>query len=267
MHEKPKLQCTRDYHLFEGHAFNRPMHDDGVLIASMQRVGFMPSSAIQCERMPNGSLRVIRGHHRLDCAKRLKLPVWYVVDDSNTDLFQLEGGKQGWSVSDFAVSRAQHGNQDMADLLAFQQLHHLTLGAAASLLGGQSAGSGNKIKTVKDGTFKIAADQTHASAVVSITDRCRERGVKFATQSAFVAAVSLVVRVPEFDPEVFLHRVALNGGQMTRRSTVDAYIREIDALYNYQAKGSRIPLAFRAREVSRSRQVDFGRKMTHRKTA
>lgn len=259
MHEKPKLQCTRDYSIFEVHELNRPQHEDPRLLASMKKHGFMPSSPIQCVRNGKGKLKVIRGHHRLDYAKQLGLPVWYVIDDANVDLFDLEGVKQAWSVKDFAYARASAGDANCAKALAFQKQHGLTLGAAVSLVGGESAGSGNKIRSIKDGTFKSTPDMAHANAVVAITDHCREKAIEFATASAFVAAVSLTLRVPEFDRDVFLHRVTINGQQMTKRSTVNAYLEEIEGLYNYQARGRRIPLAFRAREVSKSRQIDFGR--------
>lgn len=258
MHEKPKLQCTHDYSLFERHPFNRPLHDDPRLLESMKKAGFMPSSPIQCLRNGSGTLKVIRGHHRLDCAKRLKLPVWYIVDDSCTDLFHLEGVRQGWSINDFAHARALGGDTSCRALLAFQKLHGLTLGAAASLVGGESAGSTNKIRAIKTGSFKAAADMAHANTVVAITDRCRECGIAFATSTAFIGAVSAVARVPQFDPAVFLHRITLNGKQMTKRTTVAECIDEIDALYNYQAKGKRIPLAFLAREVGKQRQATFG---------
>jgi hypothetical protein len=258
MHEKPKLQYSRDLSLFEAHEHNREQHEDKVLMASMQRVGFMPSSPLQCVRNGSGKLKVIRGHHRLDIAKRLGIGVWYIVDDSNTDLHQLEGVQQGWSVRNFCTSRASAGDPHCAAILAFQRAHGLTLGSAAALVGGESAGSDNKIRAIKTGAFKASLDQSHANAVVAVTDRCRELEIEFATSTAFVSAVSLALRVPEFDGARFNHRVALNPALMQKRSTVEGCLREIEALYNYGAKEKRLPLAFRAREIARTRQIDFG---------
>ena len=256
MHEKPKLQCTRDYSIFKPHDFNRPLHDDPRLLTSMKLHGFMPSSAIQCERNGGGTLKVIRGHHRLDCAKQLKIPVWYIVDESNTDIFDLEGGRPLWSIEDFLHARINAGDVQCKHVLAFSIKHKLTLGSAASLLGGESSGSANMGNNIKKGTFKVAPDQSHANAVVSITDHCRDCGLLFATQAAFVSAVSKVVRVPEFNAMLFKHRVKLHGvGQIERRSGTEQYLDQIDALYNYQAKSTRLPLAFRARETARARQL------------
>ena len=258
MHVKPKRQVTRDYSAFEMHELNRPLHEDARLLASMEKVGFMPSSPIQVIRNGNGKFKVVRGHHRLSYAKRLALPVWFVEDKSKTDIFDLEGGRQAWSATDFLNARASSGNADCARVIDFQKRHGLTLGAAASLMGGQSAGSGNHVRAIKDGTFRCAKDLDHASDVVAVTDWCKACGVDFATSSAFVAAVSMCCRVPEFSVDVFKHRVKLHGAMMRRRSTREQYLDEIDALYNYAAKSTRVPLSFKAKEVSRARRENFG---------
>jgi hypothetical protein len=264
MGEKPKLSCTRNYDIFEMHDHNRPLHDDPGLLASMQKRGFMPSSPIHCERNGSGKLKVKRGHHRLDYAQRLGLPVWYVVDDTDIDIFELEGGRQAWTASDFLAARTAAGNSDCAKVQEFRKRHGLTIGVAASLMGGQSAGSGNMVRAIKNGTFRVAQDLSHAYAVVDVVSYCKTCGVDFATGAAFVSAVSMVLRVPEFDVAVFKHRVKLHGSNMHRRNTKEDYVDEIDAIYNYGAKAMRLPVAFRAREISRERSKHFGVKARKR---
>jgi len=255
-----KLECTTNYDLFEMHEFNRPLHDDPVLLESMKTHGFMPSSPIQCVRNGKGKLRVIRGHHRLHYAKRLKLPVYYVVDETNNDIFDLEGSTtQRWTVKDFAIARSKAGNIDCSKVLEFQKKHGINLGAAASLVGGESAGSGNKTKQIKAGTFKIT-DMKYANAVVDVTDFCRECGIAFATSSAFVKAVSKVLRIPEFNVNLFLHRIKTNPALIRKCSQSEAYLDEIEAIYNYGAKKNRFPVKYRAIEISRKRQETFGGK-------
>jgi hypothetical protein len=257
----PKLQTTRDYDLFELTEYNRSFHSDAVLEESMRKYGFMPSSPIQCVRSSNGKLRIIRGHHRFKKAKELGLQIWYIIDESNKDIFTLEACKAGWSVGDFAYARANAGHQDYIKLLEFQKAHHLTLGAAASLVGGESAGSKNKIRTVKKGSFH-AGDMKHAKAVVRITDRCRELEIRFATSTAFINAVSMALRIPDFDSDLFIHRLELNGSQLRKRGTSSEYLEEIESLYNYGARKTRLPVAFRAKELSRQRQESFGKTST-----
>lgn len=254
----PKLQVTKDYDLFELHPFNRLLHKDRVLRESMRKHGFMPSSPIHVIKNSNGKLKIIRGHHRFANGKELGLQIWYIIDETNKDIFDLEGGKSKWSISDFAYARASGGDENCLKVIEFMKKHNLPLGAAASLIGGESAGSGNKAKQIRTGTFHIG-DLRHANQVVLITDRCRELKIPFATSSAFVVAVSFVLRVKEFNLNLFIHKLNLNGSQMRKRGTVKEYLEEIDALYNYGSSKSRIPLAFKATQVARQRHLTFGR--------
>lgn len=255
----PSLRCTKNYSIFEMHDLNRPIKEKPSLEDSMAQFGFMPSSPIQCVQSATpGKLKVIRGHHRLYYAVRMGLPVWYVVDDSNTDIHSLEGDPSvAWNALDFAQSHKRAGDSHYMTLIEFMDKHNLTLGSAASLVGGESAGSNNKIRDVKRGVFRVG-DMTHADNVVRITDLCQEVGIVFATSTSFVSAVSLALRVPEFDWKIFCQKVRLYPAHMSHRSRADEYLDEIDALYNYNARGNRLPVKFRATEVARERKENFG---------
>ena len=253
-----RLESTTNYDLFEMHECNRPLHEDPVLLESMREHGFMPSSPIHCKPNGDGTLKVIRGHHRLHYAKRLKIPVYYVIDQTDTDVFDLEGSsQQKWSAPDFAVARSRAGDKACAFLLKFMNEHGLTIGAAASLVGGETAGSPNKMKQVKAGTFKVG-DMKHANQVVAVTDLCREAGITFTTSSAFVKAISMALRIPEFDAKLFCHRVRLHAPRLNKRGRVDEYLDEIEALYNYGTRSNRLPVRFRAEELSKERHLSFG---------
>lgn len=254
------LRKTCNYDLFEMNDLNRKIIAKPLLLASMQQFGFMKSSPLQVVESENGKLQIIRGHHRFHYAKRLNLPVWYVIDDSNTDIHFLErDSRQSWSAQDFADSHEARGDEDYIILMDFKRKHGLTLGAAASLVGGESASSHNKIMAIKEGKFK-RGDMTHANQVAKIIDYCRELGVPFATQATFVEALSAALRIPEFDIDVLCHRLKLHSGNMNHRGRKDEYLDEIEAIYNYMAKDKRMPVKFRALEVGKQRRATFGKR-------
>jgi hypothetical protein len=256
----PKLQCTKNYGLFEMHEFNRPLHDDPVLMASMQRYGFLPQWPISCERNGTDKLKVIAGHHRLFYAKQLELPVWYVASETHVDICDIEGSKKSaWSMSDHIQARAAAGSADYLFLLNFAQDHGLPILVAANLVSGQGASSNNATRTISTGGFRVG-DMTHAYAVVEITDYCYSQGIVFARTSPFLRAISSVLRVPEFDTRLFLHRATMYPAMMNKRGTAAECLQEIEALYNYTSKSDqRVPLAFRAIEIGRVRQRTFGK--------
>lgn len=257
----PKLQRTEDYSIFKMHQCNRNLHDNPSLLASMRAHSFLPSGAIHCRDEGNGKLRVIRGHHRLHYAKQLGIPVYYIVDNTDVNIFNLEGAAcQSWSVGDFAVARAKAGDAACKTLLEFKKKHKLAFGIAASLVGGQSAASGNKQKDVRMGTFRVG-DMKHAAAVVSVCNAAAEARVSFAKGAAFVAAVSMVLRIPELDATRFMHQVVTSGHVMNKRGTRLEYLEELESLYNRGIHAKhRLPIRFRAIQVGSERQKTFGRK-------
>lgn len=249
----PQVKKTKNYDMFEMHPCNRPLHKNDPVEASMRRVGFMPSSPLHCVENGGGKLKIIRGHHRFSIAKKLGIPVYYIIDDSNTDIFELEGSStNAWNVSDFAMARARAGNADVQHMLAFKVKHGLTLGSASSLIMGQSAGSNNAPRMIKSGTFRVR-DTAHAEDVVRVTDILRDKGVSFATQTCFVSALSAAIRIPEIDYAKLVHRASMYSHILSRRSTMTEYLHEIEGLYNYNSRKKLFPLALRAREVARER--------------
>lgn len=248
----PVLLSTTNYAMFDLHFHNRKLHSTTVLRESMRRVGFMPSSAIHCTYGEGGKLRVVRGHHRLIVAQELGIPVYYIVDTSNTNLFDLEGdSRSAWGARDFLWSGAAAGNKDYEALQNFMDRYGYTVTVAASLLGGQSAGSGNLQKLVKTGAFKCG-DPSHASDVTTITETCRTLGMRFATAVSFVSAVSAVLRIPEIDADQLRRRIVANPGMLQIRSRRDDYLDQLEAVYNFRSRET-IPLKARAIEIMKMR--------------
>jgi len=260
-HEKPKLSFTKDLSIFEMHELNRDISDHPALEESMRLHGFMPSSPMHCVRNGRGKLKIIRGHHRFKIAKTLGIGVWYVVDQSVTDIFELEGDSASrWTLSDFVHARAKAGVEDYGRLLDFQKRHGIGLGAAVSLMAGESAGSLNAVVKAKRGTFRVSRDLSHANLIGELVDFCRATGATCAGETSFVNALSAVARVPEFEPLVFKRRVAKMPSLLAKQATGKSYLAIIEDVYNYEAKGKRVNLAFRAAEVGKQRKADFGGK-------
>jgi hypothetical protein len=235
------------------HEFNRPLHENMILENSMKKHGFMPSGAIQVVKNSNGKMKVIRGHHRLHYAKRFNLPVWYIIDDSHTDLFDLEGASTGtWSLKDFVNARALAGDKGANAVVEFHKSTGIDLHSCCSLVGGESASSGNKAPQVKAGIFKIG-DMTHAYKVAEVVDLCKRLNVEFATSKPFVCAISTVLRLPSIDQATLMHRLEQAAGIMMKRATRDAYLEELESVYNRNAKGKRVALAHEAKEAMRRR--------------
>ena len=249
------MKSTKNYDLFEMHEFNRSLHDNAILEESMRKHGFMPSCAIHCVKTTGGKMKVIRGHHRLHYAKRIGLPVWYILDDTQTDLFDLEGSSTGvWSLSDFTEARAKAGDKGAQKILEFHKETGIDLMTSCSLVGGESAGSHNKHHQIKQGVFKIGNMQ-HAYEVARVVNHCKALHVPFATSRAFVGAVSMALRCEQCDINILIHRMDQAAGIMMKRATRADYLDELESVYNRGARGNQIPLAHLAKEACRQRSA------------
>lgn len=253
------LYRTTDYSLFVTNEANRQITPRKPIEESFQQHGFIMGQAIHTRRLADGRLKVVTGHHRLYYAKALGLPVYFIIDPTDVDLFDLEGGTKSWSLSDYVFARNATGKGDYPALVQFSRKHGLPFGVSASLLGGESAGSGNKARDVKRGTFK-ASGEAIANEVARIINICRDVGFDKAATSNFVAAISLVLRVQEMSVAQLEKRIRAYPHILRSRATRADYLSDLEAVYNYQSRSGKLNLAFRAEEEARRRQ-DLTRKV------
>jgi hypothetical protein len=259
--QKGRLYKTDEYSIFDTHEYNRPYHEDPILVNSLREKGFMPSSPIHCKENGNGKLKIVRGHHRFHFAKMLKIPVYYIIDNTEVDIYYLEGSsKPRWSAYDFLFSRARSGDNECKALLSYQKTHRLPLGAAAELFAGRTSGAMNALKEIKKGTFH-RGEQEHGEKVISILDSLDSFNLDFARCSSFVKAISHVVRIPDLKVDELLRKTQSYGSYIHKRATYQDYLEEIENLYNRgkQAK-DRLPIKILANAVAQKRKETFGRK-------
>jgi len=123
--QRGRLYSTSIYDMFTQNASNRPQHEDSVVEESMRAHGFLSAFPIRCSHGSPGKLVVNQGHHRLHYAKRLKIPVYFVIDDTPIDIWELEGSsKNRWSSADFVESRARSGHPEYRALIMKQAIRN-----------------------------------------------------------------------------------------------------------------------------------------------
>lgn len=109
----------------------------------------------------NDSMDIIDGQHRLEAARKLKKPIYYITarDLNSNDMQTLNNVSKHWSLSDYVESYVIKGNKDYIYLKDFSKSYGLTLTISMYLLGDNS---GRACSNVKTGNFKA---KNKASAV------------------------------------------------------------------------------------------------------
>lgn len=250
---KPKLESTKDYNLFRFHKEQRPINPHHVksLRQSMDKLGFLPSKPLQCIRNCT-ALILVDGHHRLEAARSLGLPVSYVVEENvDREAITLVNSKmKAWGLNDFIRSQCVRGNAEYKRLRSYIE-GGLPVGIAANLLAGRCAtGNGGMSAKVRDGSYKVTTTK-QADALLDFINALK--GACPHVQNAqFIKALSLAWYLKEFDLGTFKARMLTNPAMLPRYSNMEDYLRAIEEIYNHRSR-ARIAISFLAREASRAR--------------
>jgi len=250
--EKPKLRSTKDYRMFELHPHNRDVQKTKLLEKSMSAHGYDEGFPIRCIRNGAGKLKITHGHHRFHMARKLGLAVWFIeANNHSLPLFDSEASTHSWNVRDYVTARARAGEPAVEKALAYHEKTGIPLTCALSLVGGQGAGSDNKSRDMKKGTFSVG-NMKHANDVAKVVAHCKECGVGFATSSYFVKAISKCLYVDAFDAEIFIHKVSAHAVIMELRRNVDDYLDLIEMVYNRKSR-KKLNVAWMAKQASIAR--------------
>lgn len=250
-----KLQKSKNHALFISHNNNRPLHNIKLLMKSMQQHGFLKSRPIQVRRTKSGKYEIISGHHRFAAAMALGIEVYFIVDDAVADPAATEapGIARQWSLADFVFYYAGIGDVESVKVVDFIGNHGWPVSIAVNICAGCIHGHA-KVKQFSEGKY-IACDIEFAERIARVTDHLRYSGVAFATKGAFIRALAMCMRVPEFDEDRFLLRLSKYPNKVEVQNYYLSYLEIIETVYNHGKKTDRIPVKFRAVELSRARQL------------
>jgi hypothetical protein len=250
------LRCTTDYNIFVSNRFNRRIADNNNLLVSMKRHGFIKGCAINCRDIGNGRYEIVQGAHRLDCARKLKIPVWYIIDNDSkgVGLADFESSSRSWTVKDYFCHRISLGDKECLRLKEVADENGVGLSVAASLAMGEGAGSSNAVRKIKNGAFKFSENQDHAESVYSVIRVCKNASIECASHVVFICAISLSLLTRGVNEERLKNAIAKHSGMIKRHSTRDGYLEDLERAYNFATKHDRMPLKYAAIEQAKERQ-------------
>jgi hypothetical protein len=254
---KYEVKSTTNYDLFELAEINRDVDDNSKMERSMIAHGWIPAYPMHVMRGSNGKYQIKAGHHRLRAAKKLGIPVRYVVCNDSATIHDLEGSTEPWVIKHYMQSYVRKAIPQYVAVKEYVEETGISLWHAISLLAGESAGSHNKSNAFKRGTYKLG-DQTHANQVKAIVLHMKKCGIKFATNSLLVQALSKVLRVDTIDINRLKDKIGSHAARFEKQPNLQKYIEAIEAIYNRQSK-TKVPLAFLANEKAKERCLTFGK--------
>lgn len=245
-----KIQMTKDYRLFERSPDNRPfdLKKHKKLRQSMERYGFLKCFPIVVRRV--GSKLIVKdGQHRLGIAESLGLPVYWVEEETDFDIADINCTPRVWVLRDYAEKHAMNGLPAYHEGLNFAARYGLPIGTAFALLAG-TASFNNCQDSFIDGTFEVK-DRPWADAVAGIYGPLAHMSSDL-NNTRFIQACMSVCRVADFDAKRLLQGAARCRDKLLAYSTKDAYLVMLEEVYNY-GRSKVFPLKVAATMAMRER--------------
>ena len=247
------IRESKNYDHFELTDFNRNVEKLHPLQKKKKKHGWIDSHPARCKHNGGDKLKIEAGHHRFAVAKMLGLPVKYVIVKDTATVHELEKSTNPWTLRHYFDSYCRQGKEDYLRLKKFSIDSEINLPLCASMLIGDTAGSGNYNEAIKNGTYKIKTT-SHAERVADIVRHCKESGVPFYKMNLFVVALSKILWVPEFNVERFKQKITVHHSIMEKKANLQQYLEMIEDVYNRQAS-KKIPLAFLATQLAKERSA------------
>jgi hypothetical protein len=245
-----KNKMSRDYNQFELCLQNRDLRKTKELEKSMRKYGFWADKPLTIVR-ENGKLKIKDGHHRFFVAKSLNIPFYYVINEHNPSLTEINLTVNYWVLKDYLTSYVREGRQSYIFVNKYMERYGITINNAISMLSGNTAGTHNYVDKFKEGIFEIK-DISHAETVGDMILYCKQIGIKWASNDLFVRAMSKILQVPKVNINILKRKLNTHKALVEKQPSLEGYINMIDAIYN-RASQSKIPLAFLANEEARKR--------------
>ncbi len=118
---------TKDYQIFKKKKENRETKDCNIdkLVESMSIKNMLMSKPVIVDK----NMEVIDGQNRIEAAKRLKIDVYYIVDEDAKaeDMILLNAYQQKWQLTDYLHYYCESGKRDYIQLEQFCKQNELSI--------------------------------------------------------------------------------------------------------------------------------------------
>ncbi len=232
-----------------GPRHRKDMGDLQVLADSIEDQGLLQAIGITEDR------ELVFGKRRLEAAKKLNIPVWYIIGENNVPIYKLQRATIPWSIRDYLGCHCRAGRQAYVTLKEFQERTGFNLQDCISLLSGETGSSSNQNPRFKEGNFEIRG-MDHAKRVERFVNIAKNAGFSGALHRYFINAISKVLKTRGVNLARLADKLAAYAHLVEHQPDVRGFLKEIEKVYNRQS-GDKIPLAFMAETQSKERQMSI----------
>lgn len=243
-----EISKTTNYEMFKGLAYNRPIkkahvRELKIAIETRNKLSLHPI-------VVSKNMEVIDGQHRLEAAKELGVPVYYVIDndESPETIIALNTNNRTWVTDDYLNYYVERGVEDYIKLAYFCKTHQVSIGTALSWLG---CSTNLMIREFKNGRFEYEESEQLQEwlmlkdKVITILQDNNYRPPSAYKSTAFNRALFEFLTSPLVEPIQFCERLNRYIAHLKLAHGKDGWIKSFIDVYNIHRRNQRLLLSDR----------------------
>lgn len=229
-----EIKQTKTYAQFKAIKGNRAVNKDHLrhLKESISDINMLAVNPIIVDEKFN----VIDGQHRLEAAKQLSLPIFYIVAKGNIQTVRLlNATNRMWHLVDYINSYSKYGFFDYEKILEFNKKYGVAYSTAAQMLMfGNPSDSEKTRHHLKSGEF-IVQEEALAVDLMKWSDLFTTRLVKAARVSReFLSALYRLRKSKVVTYDEMKEKLAGYDQLFVPSRTTTDYMRELENVINYK---------------------------------
>ena len=177
---------------------------------------------------------IIDGQHRLENAKTLKKPVYFIMLKGYglRQIQRLNSNMKNWNADDFMEGYCQIGMKDYVLYREFKNKYKFGHNECLAILTGQSKKVNHEFSK---GLFKVKNYEESCDTAEKITMyRALYPGFR---RRAFVYAMITLLRNPKFDTKEMISKLAYQSTKLVDCTNTKQYLMLLEDIYNFKRKG------------------------------
>lgn len=234
------MQKTEDLTIFKEHPSNRKIDPINLknIIKSLQSKNMLELRPITV----NKKMQVIDGQHRLEAAKALGIPMFYVVDKESEleDIVRLNNSQKSWILEDYVNYHASDGVKFFVDIVNLAKKLDITINHLVRYLG---ISGGSSWKKMKDGSYEFDLEKTgkelqeKLAFIDGILKFIEEKTIgnkKYLKSMAITKGLLTLMNSSMFNADIFFKKVELCITRIHICRTVEEYYQMFKGVYNFR---------------------------------
>jgi len=226
---------TMDYSIFRDITSNREVDSIHVrkLATSIKRKNLLSLHPI----LVNSNMEIIDGQHRLEAAKYLQIPIYYIISDGigKIDISVINSNQKKWSINDYINYFTIEKVAEFEVLSKFINQHSWIKSTTALQLlssSGKYSREGLQSGEIEVDNLELAND----IATLAEKIRCVYLGFDFVFTSGFIKALRICFKNENFKPNQLIDQLKEQPRTLVKCVSTDQYIELIEQIYNYHKK-------------------------------